>query len=469
LEKKIRVAIILDNPKRDAAANTLLANEFAKRDYQVFLVPLYIQTRELLAIRPHITILNYHRKGSDWLVDFLLRLRSKVFILETEGAVFVDFEKTKELYSTDNELKSKIDGYFIWGKAIYENFVKHAIYPKEKLLLTGSPRTDLLADKYKVAVAEILETELQEQEQKIFKTGYFLINTNNALINGILSNEEETRQHLQKTFGYDSAYVDELLKEQHERLEALIFTAKSLAIRFPKENFVIRPHPFEKVDTYHSQLNEFGNILVSNTGSIDGWLTNCKAVVMKSCSTSLEAVIANVPVFNIGWLQHKHVVPETEQISFSAACIDELTKQLEMVIAGIYRADTTVEQKRNDIICNLYYSDDGTNHQRIVSLIESSIQNSRLDELSDKEVDRLRTLSFGISNTIKKSLGINPFLSLKTFKLKDPNINWTKGNMYFNEIYIDSILKAFNSEKRAIINPDQFGSKYPFSRSVEIT
>ena len=92
---KLRVAIIVDNPKRDLAANTLLGVELVNRGYEVFLVPLYIQSRELLALRPNITILNYHRKGSDWLVEFVLKLKSKVFILETEGAVFADFNKTK--------------------------------------------------------------------------------------------------------------------------------------------------------------------------------------------------------------------------------------------------------------------------------------------------------------------------------------------------------------------------------------
>lgn len=466
--KEIRVAIILDNPKRDAAADTLLADELAKKGFRVFLVPLYIQTRELLAIRPHITVLNYHRKGSDWLVEFVLRLKSKVFILETEGAVFVDFDKTKELYSVNADVKSKVDGYFIWGKTIYDNFLKHAIYPKEKLFLTGSPRTDLLAEKYKPAVAEILETELSAEELKIFKEGYFLINANNALINGILSNEEETRQHMQKTFGYDTAYVDELLGEQHERIAALLFTARTLATRFPEQNFVIRPHPFERVETYRNQLIEFKNVLVSNTGSIDGWLTHCKAVVMKSCSTSLEATIANVPVFNIGWLKHKQVVPETEQISYPAASIDELTQQLEMVIAGAYRADASIEEKRKEIIYNMYFSNDGNNHQRIADVIEASAQNWQPDELTDKEAERLQTLSPGLSNTLKKVLGINPFLSLKTFKLEDPNTEWTKGDFYYNDTYINNILKAINSGKRAVIKPDNFGKRYPFSRSVEI-
>lgn len=465
---KLRVAIIVDNPKRDLAANTLLANELTNRGYEVYLVPLYIQRRELLAIRPNITILNYHRKGSDWLVEFVLKLKSKVFILETEGAVFADFDKTKEMFSTNEEVKSKIDGYFIWGNTIYENFIKHKIYPQDKLFLTGSPRTDLLADKYKSVVANILEKELNEDELNVFKQKYFLINANNALINGILSNEQETRVNLNQTFGYDWDYIDSLLKEQHERLAILIQLTKKLATSFPNETFVIRPHPFEKKETYRELSELYSNVHVINSGSIDGWLCNCKAVVMKNCSTSLEASIAGVPVINIGWLKHIHNVIETEKISQKAASEEDVISIIKMILNGEFKLEASSELERTKIIYDMYFNNDGENHIRIADVIESKTRNWNPIEITDAEANKLSKTNIGISNKIKNKLGLNQYLSLKSFKLIDPNISWVKSSFYFGEDEVQNILSSLNSKHNAIVNQMRFGNNYPFVRSVYV-
>jgi surface carbohydrate biosynthesis protein len=465
---KLRVAIIVDNPKRDLAANTLLGVELVNRGYEVFLVPLYIQSRELLAIRPNITILNYHRKGSDWLVEFVLKLKSKVFILETEGAVFADFNKTKELYSTNEEVKSKIDGYFIWGNTIYENFINHKIYPEDKLFLTGSPRTDLLADKYKTVVAKILEKELNQDELKVFKKRYFLINANNALINGILSNEQETRVNLNQTFGYDWNYIDSLLKEQHERLKALIQLTKKLAISFPNETFIIRPHPFEKKETYRELSELYSNVHVINSGSIDGWLFNCKGVVMKNCSTSLEASLAGVPVINIDWLNHKHNVVETEKISKSAKSEDDIIILIKKILNNEFHLDVLVTKERDKIIQNMYYSNDGKNHLRIADVIDNNVKNWTPRKLTLTEAKSLNHISGGLSNKIKKLLKLNQYLSLSTFKLKDPNKSWTKTSFYFGEKEVQNILSNLKTNYKASVNFTRFGKEYPFVRSVLI-
>ena len=465
---RLRVAIIVDNPKRDLAANTLLANELTNRGYEVYLVPLYIQSRELLAIRPNITILNYHRKGSDWLVEFVLKLKSKVFILETEGAVFADFDKTKEMFSINEEVKSKIDGYFIWGNTIYENFIKHKIYPKDKLFLTGSPRTDLLADKYKTVVANILEKELNEDELNVFKQKYFLINANNALINGILSNEQETRINLNQTFGYDWDYIDSLLKEQHERLKALIQLTKKLATTFPNETFVIRPHPFEKKDTYRQLAESLDNVHVINSGSIDGWLCNCKAVVMKNCSTSLEASIAGVPVINMGWLNHIHNVVETEKISKSAKSEDDLIMMVAKILNKEFQLDVSVAEERMKIIQDIYYSNDGQNHIRIADVIDNVTKNWTPEKLTITEAKSLSHISRGFSNNIKKILNLNQYLSLSSFKLKDPNKSWTKTTFYFGEKDVQNILSNLKSNHIANVDLTRFDKDYPFVRSVLI-
>lgn len=465
---RLRVAIIVDNPKRDLAANTLLANELTNRGYEVYLVPLYIQSRELLAIRPNITILNYHRKGSDWLVEFVLKLKSKVFILETEGAVFADFDKTKEMFSTNEEVKSKIDGYFIWGNTIYENFIKHKIYAKDKLFLTGSPRTDLLADKYKSVVAKILEKELNEDELNVFKQKYFLINANNALINGILSNEQETRVNLNQTFGYDWEYINSLLNEQHERLATLIQLTKKLATSFPNETFVIRPHPFEKKETYGELSDLYSNVHVINSGSIDGWLCNCKAVVMKNCSTSLEASIAGVPVINIGWLNHIHNVIETEKISQKAKSEDDAVELIKKILHNEFKLDNEVSEERMKIIHEMYYNNDGNNHERIANVIDEKCQNWTPEELTDLDLQKLRQPPVGLSNKIKHFFNLNPYMSLKNFKPLDPNNAWMKSSFYFGEVEVQNILTSLNSKFVAKVDLTKFGSEYPFVRSVEI-
>src|SRR3546814_3779095 len=84
MNKKL-VCLIVDNPLRDLNGLILLAYFLARRNLDVWLVPMYEQWAEINAIRPDAVMVNYIRGNNRNHVISYLRSGMTVGVLETEG------------------------------------------------------------------------------------------------------------------------------------------------------------------------------------------------------------------------------------------------------------------------------------------------------------------------------------------------------------------------------------------------
>ena len=51
---------------------------------------------------------------------------------------------------------------------------------------------------------------------------------------------------------------------------------KEIIHKFPDENFHLRPHPLEKIETWQEHFSEYKNVKISKDGNINEQLVNSK-------------------------------------------------------------------------------------------------------------------------------------------------------------------------------------------------
>ena len=271
-----KICIIIDNPQRDLAGYVYLAEELAKNNLLIFLIPMY-NFHEIFFINPDLVILNHARKdklhssGIDLIIEYCRLTRIKIVVIESEGGLISE-SFVKRYKKILNESNDKIDRYFLWGSNKIPLVNKFFLY---KYIVTGHPRFDIF----------FLKNYKNKFLKNFKKKNYILINTSFVRINPIEGNRigliESKKYKAGKLYKHEKSYFDKLLR-----------FLKSFSEKNSNISFVIRPHPFESVEIYKREFANCNNVAVNNEGDIYFYLKYCKFVVNYNCQTSLDAVLA---------------------------------------------------------------------------------------------------------------------------------------------------------------------------------
>src|SRR3546814_14545281 len=114
MNKKL-FCLIVDNPLRYLNGLILLAYFLARRNLDVWLVPMYEQWAEINAIRPDAVMVNYIRGNNRNHVISYLRSGMTVGVLETEGVGGRSIAEYRQLVSTTGCARF-LDLYCFWGR-----------------------------------------------------------------------------------------------------------------------------------------------------------------------------------------------------------------------------------------------------------------------------------------------------------------------------------------------------------------
>lgn len=74
---------------------------------------------------------------------------------------------------------------------------------------------------------------------------------------------------------------------------------KELALNFPHQRIVLRPHPSESLVFYQQAFASFPTVAVTRDDSVLPWIRAAELVVHSNCTTGIEAVLADRPVLNL--------------------------------------------------------------------------------------------------------------------------------------------------------------------------
>ena len=229
---------------------------------------------------------------------FYKELKSRGFLIainEEEGLVTYSDDMYIDMRVSQRSL-SVIDHIYCWGDE--NKSILSKVYPEysSKLFSTGSPRFDLL----KSPLAEIYSQESSYIHAHY--QSYFLCCTCFSSINHFDKNLDYLQSLIDKKTLRTQNSIDNFLRYQKVKsitLDTYLESIRSVALNFPDRTIVIRPHPSENTEIYSSLASEFPNVFVETRFSVHPWILHCSALIHHYCTTSIEALCADIPRYAI--------------------------------------------------------------------------------------------------------------------------------------------------------------------------
>lgn len=446
--KKIRIGIIIDNPKRDLEHMTLVSCKLAKKGFMVFMIPMYKQRYFISRYRLDLILLNYLRFNNiNSFIDYI-NLGTSVAVLDTEGTAGKDeFEFIKFISGT--RYTNLIDLYLFWGSKQLEIARKYLKIDNRRLISTGSPKIDILIKPW---VETLKKTQINP--------GFILINTNFPLVNPKFSFKKKDELKNLIKVGFDVETAQSIISDNLKSFQGMISFIKFISIKVSKEFFVVRPHPFENPDIYRSLFNNFKNIKIVHEGAANYWIKNSKCLLHVNCSTAIESVILGKKAFSLEWLNSKYTFrPLPTEVSHKIFNQNEI---FEILSKNLYKSTSKLNQDISNFICNSFGYLDGKNSQRVADAIDNFIK-------SNFYKNKQKKIKISLLKKIKRNLN-NMMEYNYLWKIKNIIKNY-KSDKQFDKKEVDKIINRFSiveASFKTIESQNFHRSKYDHYPSSDI-
>lgn len=351
---------------------------------------------------PHFNDINrYHKLKKDG---------HKIVSNNEEGLMY--FSDDNYLRTTNNDTFKLLDLFFCWGeeekRAILSKFFKF----KDKVIVSGNPRIDILKERYK----DLKKDELEIIKKKFGK--YILLTTKFARYN-IIRRGWRTYLQGQKKAGYVNNLDDKrfaILSENHEKrnLTAYINFIESFSRTHPDKKLLVKPHPVENEMRWKTVCaNKKNVILVDNKYDTNDLIRCSDLLISFNCTTSVEAYLMKKKSIN-------YIPYQCEAVEY---------KLPKLVSRNIYNL-----KDLNSIIKLLNHDDPIKIDKNQLHKIKERIYN--IDEINSTELI-LKSLKKISPNKIKSFIKMNIF---EFYKLKLKKKLSHLFNLYFTT----------NSQKKGI-------------------
>jgi surface carbohydrate biosynthesis protein len=191
----------------------------------------------------------------------------------------------------NNDALKKYDFVFLWGENQGKDILYYNNTIKEKLVLTGNPRFDLL----RPDLREFYSRDATALKRKYGK--YILINTTFGDVNHYFGKDNAFKVLTGKSMTKEQK-LDQFEREKYKAqlLHAFIDMLPALSAHFPEHKIIIRPHPSENFDTWRLAAKDLPNVMMIHEGDSIPWMLSAEVVVHDSCTTGVQAYLLGRPV-----------------------------------------------------------------------------------------------------------------------------------------------------------------------------
>jgi surface carbohydrate biosynthesis protein len=172
-------------------------------------------------------------------------------------------------------------------------------FDRSQVLITGNPRADLPRQ----PLAALQEPEATQMRREFGR--FVLLNSNACAVNSAWGSINDFRNIFFQT-GWLSPSDPEGQSEwrsyvQHDQysFEAFIALLDLMPAALPDHKIVLRPHPSERFEPWAKRFAGDKRIVVTREGSNLAWIMASECVVHTSCTTGVEAMLANKPAISI--------------------------------------------------------------------------------------------------------------------------------------------------------------------------
>lgn len=454
--KKIKVALLVDNPYRDLPGLVLVACALAKKGFQVYLTPMNLREQEIWSIAPDFVLINHLRTIYDEFIQKMLNAKIKVGVLDTEGGVyfplpvsaFKDSEKLRLKFGetlppyeeyvaslTHNaELRDAISLYCSWG----QNFASYATqrnwYREDQVVVTGVPRSDWLTPKWNPAI--------HKKEQSQCTSILFL--SNFTIANSKFLSPEDEISFMINNFDFSQEYVENFCKAQEVAFKGFTELVKNTSEKFPEITIIYRPHPFESSEIYHKEFSQHSNVKIENRGTIDSALREVDAVIVWGSSSAIDASLLNKPVLLPDWIPLHIRVEDIDDVSHICTDQDDFHDQLTRIADGSYEIPPAKSRKIEEVHKRIFHELDGNSHSRVAQAIAQ--KTSSTPSTVDHKVAKTYFFKKQYYTTWKGHL-YNRFRSCYSYFLPNKSVaKWLNSEKHYNTSDVFDILKKIQKQ-----------------------
>lgn len=360
----MRVALPVFSPLRDLAGLVLLATELCHHGATCFIVPDSRRWSELSTLAPDFILLNQLRRVRQELAEQFTAAGAQIGVLDNEGGVMPDFSWYGGMLEPDPSVRHSIALFCTWGEKLAEHAANENWYRKEQIAVTGMPRFDFYAPPWD-------DIRLPGAPRGDWKRPLVLINGSFPIANPTSRTQQQKVSTISKIRGGDEKYIAEYQASQYRSLLGLAELTNHVAARFPQITFVYRPHPFEKLETYHELLQPRENLHLIKEGSIHGWLKGADAIIQRGCTTAIEAGMLGVPALSPHWIETPEEIASVEKVSLQCESQSEMDAQLERLLDGELAIPEQLKIAHARVVRDWFCAADGRSHQRVAQAILS--------------------------------------------------------------------------------------------------
>lgn len=384
------VCIVVDNPLRDLDGAVLLARQLTASGYKATLVPMYDQGFVIPALKPDMVVLNYFRKNNLELVRLYKKLGIVVAVVDTEGLTASPEHYAQLIHSVGS--MELVDLYCVWGRGQYEAVRACGELADSRLVLTGCQRNDFASYPWRAALRSHREAD------------YVLINTNFPVANPRFSAGQSAEIETMLGNNVKRSFAEQFVRDNVEVCEKVKSTIARLAHDFPHQRFVLRPHPFERLEGY-VELSQLNNVEVIQEGTSFEWLACAKLLLHLNCSTAIEATMLGVPALSLEWLNKDTLRLKTAgDVSTPLSSYADLADAIRHSIAGLAFAPPSKETLQK--IEDSYHLIDGRASERICSAIQRCFE-ANVEKLSQPLKSCKRGFRAKVIHALRLLIGLN--------------------------------------------------------------
>lgn len=305
------IAIIVDHPNRDLPSIVCLSEALIKSKVtdEVILVPFYFLDHFLLSsfFKKNIkcTIFNYLRRNILSHLKYSSDSGKFNIIYDTEGAPGKDGLQLYKSIESSKKYWKYIDHYLFWGSE-----QKKDIEKKFKVTFKSSSTGYI---------------RFYEKTEQYLGKKKILINTNFAFADPKFNSTNREIKEFHK-LGFSSLKkAQQKLEETSQRKKIFIKNIEEIIFKNSQEEFIIRPHPFEDIESYKTLVAKYSNLSFDNIQTSIKSLNQSKLLIHLDCTTAIESFYLGIPVLSLKWLKddQSSIFKIAEQIGYQAKNIDQ--------------------------------------------------------------------------------------------------------------------------------------------------
>ena len=309
-----RIGLVVDHPLRDLDGLCLVAQLLAERGHEAVLMPFYTQHLDLPNLDLDLIVLNYVRPANLALVKAAATRGIALAVLDTEGGLIPESGPTSASgianFLRQSGLDRHLSLYLFWGEHLRDGLVENTALPAARAIVTGCPRFDFARD-------------VRAQQADLAPV---LVNTNFPVANSAHGEDASIDAKALRSVGFSEREIAALAENVRKVMQRMIDTVRTLAEARPAREFIIRPHPFERLEPYQTAFADHRNVRVERVGTAMEALAGCACLLHVNCTTAIEACLTGVPPISLDFVNEpalKAMALLPSQISHSAHTLAE--------------------------------------------------------------------------------------------------------------------------------------------------